>query len=281
MIGYALKDRYRIETRLGRRGNETVYRCFDAAFRRPASLRIIAVEKADDVDRMLRQLGELFLLEHPNLLTFYDFGRANDGIFTVTEHVQGPTLQEVLAARQPLPPEQVLRVANEVLRGLEHIHEAGLLHCELTPSQIILSRGVLIREAGLACLLAGQHTGMDKRAYHYTSPEQLAGQPPDARSDLYSAGVILFEMLTGEMLFRGDRESVKAQQREGLPPTPCLPPPAGKVLEKLLSPDPAERHDSAARLRGELEKALSAAPIEKAASQKERPTPDAVVGYAT
>ncbi len=259
---------YEIIEPLGAGGMGEVYRAHDAQLGRDVAIKVLAGHLAGDADvraRFDREARAIAALSHPNLLTIYEFTVAGDTPFAVMELLEGETLRRRMA-RAPVPWHSALEIMESVAEGLSAAHLKGVIHRDLKPDNIfITSSGIVkILDFGLAARMAVQTApsadvtaaqtmpGVVLGTIGYIAPEQLQGLPPDARSDLFSAGCVLFEMLTGSVPFAGAtiQEAIAATLRDPIPPLPLLVPPAPPELERIVErclARPIERRFGSAR----------------------------------
>jgi beta-lactam-binding protein with PASTA domain/predicted Ser/Thr protein kinase len=203
--GQVLDGRYRVESHLAHGGMADVYLATDIRLERAVALKIMRPEFASDQDfvrRFITEAKSVAALSHPNVVTVYDQGADGRILFLAMEYVPGRTLREALRERGRLSPREALDVMEQVLAGLAAAHHAGVAHRDVKPENVLLGPGhtVKVADFGLARLAAGpSHTrsGMIIGTAAYLAPEQVSGRGADARSDVYAAGVMLFELLTG------------------------------------------------------------------------------------
>jgi serine/threonine protein kinase len=236
---------YRIAGAIGEGGMGVVYRATDTRLGRDVAIKVltnIATNDADQLQRFEQEARTTGMLNHPNLLTIYDVGHDGGGPYIVSELLQGETLRDRLA-RGPLPPRRAIDAALQVAQGLAAAHDKGIIHRDLKPENIFLTRDgrAKILDFGIAKLTANAAEGAFKGAatepgmvlgtVGYMSPEQVRGDAIDTRSDIFSFGVILYEILTGERAFKGDSaiETLRAILKEDPP----------ELTEKLSSVQPA------------------------------------------
>jgi serine/threonine-protein kinase len=268
---------YVILDRLGRGATSTVYRAHHPALDREVAIKILWSPLADDPDfqeRFRREARSVSRLRHPNVLTVYDFGTHNDITYMVMELLPGGTLADRLG--EPLPLEDVERILRSVAAAVDHAHSSGLIHRDIKPSNILFTRNdePVLSDFGIARLVdqTGYATGGGvKGTPTYMSPEQASGKEVVAASDLYSLGVVLFQMVTGRPPFQSENwVSLMRSHAEEVPPfartfNPRLPSAVEEVLTKALAKDPEDRYETGA--------ALTAAFAEARLKEDETPTP--------
>ena len=277
MRGALLGGRYRIMGRLARGGMATVYQARDERLERPVAIKIIDPDHADDpefVRRLSDEAKTVARLSHPNVVAVYDQGTYEDSPYVVMEFVRGRTLREVLADRRRLDPAESLAILEQILAALAVAHKAGLVHRDVKPENILISPppngsgdlidGVVkVADFGLAHPSETVASEGDKllATAEYVAPELVADRRADARSDIYSTGIVLFEMLTGRPPFEGDRPAEVAWQhvdRDVPAPSrivPGLPAFVDKVVERATRRDPADRPRDAAAMLAEVQAA--------------------------
>jgi Tol biopolymer transport system component len=249
---------------LGRGGMGEVWRARDPRLKRDVAIKVLPVAVARDPDRIARferEARAASALNHPNIVAVYDIGRDNDTYWIASELVTGSTLRRVIEAG-PIPAPRAIEIAVQVAAGLAAAHAAGLVHRDLKPDNIMVTRGgqVKILDFGLA---KQRHTAQDSATTDltdegavlgtagYMAPEQVRGEPVDHRSDLFSFGVVLYEMLSGRRAFAGGSsvEVMNAILKEDPPELPASVPPAlGRIVRRCLEKEPARRFQSAADL---------------------------------
>lgn len=271
-----IAGRFRIECEIGTGGMGTVYRATHLGLERPVAVKIIKQEFAGDrdvADRFLREARTMARLRHPHAAMIFDAGNLPDGRhFIIMEFVEGTTLSEALVRDGRFSAERAVRIAVQICEVLEEAHQLGIIHRDLKPSNIMLNeRGVCVLDFGVAKVLvtpdstathattgSGQIVGTPR----YMSPEQCLGQRVGARSDLYSLGVVLYEMLAGRPPFVDVLPSavLVKQATAPAPPLPQMRPDIPKQLaiavHSLLAKRPEDRPRTAATARAMLEKSL-------------------------
>lgn len=266
---------YQIEEKLGQGGMATVYKGYHARLDRHVAIKVLhAVFKDDDsfLRRFTREAQVVARLEHNNIVPVYDFAEHEGYPYLVMRFVQGETLKERLS-QGTLSTKEIVRVASSIAGGLDYAHKQGVLHRDIKPSNILLTKGggVFIADFGLARITqSGESTlsqDMIMGTPQYISPEQAKGNTDlDGRTDIYSFGIIVYEMVTGRVPFASDTGySVIHSQIFDPPPPPSslndkISPDLEAVLLKVLSKDPAERYASAGEFMAAFKEALEDAP---------------------
>ncbi len=265
--GTVVAGKYRINGEIGRGGMGVVYEAEDLRLKRPVALKFLPAELTDNPEarqRFVHEAQAASILDNPHICTIHEIGEGEDGrMFIAMALCHGESLRTMIR-RGPVAPAEALSLAAQVAEGLAAAHAAGIVHRDIKPANILVTREGTARIAdfGLAKIAGEARLTRDGRAVGtvaYMSPEQLQGAEVDARSDVWSLGVVLYEMLTGRLPFRGDNEHSLAYaivnagtpSFEGLLPGP--PPGCAEVLERALAPDPAGRYASAVELAEALE----------------------------
>jgi serine/threonine-protein kinase len=259
--------RYTVERTLGGGGMAVVYLALDRELDRPVAIKVLAGHVLGDEafrERFVREARMAARLSHPNVVSIYDTGEDDGRPFIVMEYVEGETLAEFGSRRERVPPGEVVNLALQICGGLEHAHEAGLVHRDVKP-QNLLVRGqdgvVKIADFGIArSAEATQLTqaGTVLGTAAYLAPEQAAGGEVSPATDLYSLGAVLYELLTGRPPYRFESliELAFKQQEQAVEPVrehaPEVPEPLEDVVMRCLARNPAYRPESAAALAREL-----------------------------
>ena len=244
-IGRLIDGRYRVESLIARGGMATVYLGTDTRLDRTVALKIMHAELANDEDfvrRFVVEARSIARLSHPNVVTVFDQGTDGRTLYLAMEHVPGRTLRDLLNERGRLGPDEALDIMDGVLAGLAAAHDAGIAHRDVKPENVLLTDSMVIKVAdfGLARLLAGvseTKSGMIIGTAAYLAPEQVAGQTADARTDVYAAGVMLFELLTGTQPHTGDTPLAVAYKHvnEVVPPPSSVVPALPSALDTLVA----------------------------------------------
>ena len=264
----ALADRYRIERELGAGGMATVYAAEDVRHRRRVAVKVLRSELAAALgaERFLREIETTANLRHPHILPLYDSGEAGGFLYYVMPLIEGESLRDRLGREKPLAIDDALQIAREVADALGYAHTHGVIHRDIKPENILLESGhAVVADFGIAkavSTLDGGHltqTGLAVGTPAYMSPEQvLADDSLDGRSDLYSLGCVLFEMLTGEAPFAASTPQRTIARRLTEAPPQCIAhrPDVGAQLsgavQRVLATDPAERPATAAEFAKSL-----------------------------
>src|SRR5437868_14271985 len=228
MVGEVLADRYELEELVGSGGMSSVYRAHDRLLDRKVALKILHeqyTEDADYVERFRREARAVAALSHPNIVTVIDRGEHENKQFIVFEYIDGENLKALIQRRGPAPVVTALELALQVARGLSFAHQQGLVHRDVKPQNVLLNGDgeAKVTDLGIARSLDVKHgvtqTGTVLGTSDYIAPEQAQGQRVDEHTDVYSLGVVLYELLTGELPFSGDNfVAVAMQHINELPP---------------------------------------------------------------
>jgi tetratricopeptide (TPR) repeat protein len=264
----ALDGRYRIERLLGEGGMATVYLAFDTRHDRPVAIKVLrpGIAAAYGAQRFLSEIRVTARLQHPNVLPLFDSGDADGLLYYVMPFVAGESLRELLRRESSLPVQEVVRIARAVASALDHAHRQGVVHRDVKPGNVLLSEGEpLVCDFGIALTVdsAGDErlteAGASPGTSAYMSPEQAFGGEVGPRSDVYSLGCVVFEMLTGEPPFAGRNPQV-VRFRHASEPIPSVrdrrstvPPHVEDAVARALSKEPAARFESATAFVDALE----------------------------
>ena len=266
-IGKMLDDRYEILELIGTGGMANVYKARCHRLNRLVAIKILKSDLADNADFRRRFHDEsqaVAQLSHANIVSVYDVSTNPDREYIVMELIDGITLKQYMERRGRMDWRESLHFITQIMRGLSHDHSRGIIHRDIKPQNIMVLRdgSVKVADFGIACLAnAGQTLTQEALgSVHYISPEQARGDRIDARSDIYSAGVVLYEMLTGRLPFEGDSAvSVAIQHLSSVPLAPrdidpSIPEPLELICMKAMNSDPNKRYASADAMIEDLEK---------------------------
>ncbi|HYX60538.1 MAG TPA: Stk1 family PASTA domain-containing Ser/Thr kinase [Streptosporangiaceae bacterium] len=276
-----LGGRYELDGVVGRGGMAEVYRARDIRLDRIVAIKTLRTDLARDQifqARFRREAQSAASLNHPSIVAVYDTGEdMTSGVpvpYIVMEYVDGRTVRDLLQEGHRLLPERSLEIIDGVLRALDYSHQAGIVHRDIKPGNVMVTRNgdVKVMDFGIARAMSDAQATMTQTAQvigtaQYLSPEQARGERVDSRSDLYSTGCLLYELLTGRPPFTGDSPVAIAYQhvRENpVPPSrvdPDVPPWADGIVLKAMAKSPADRYQTAADMRADLQRAASGMPV--------------------
>jgi serine/threonine-protein kinase len=278
LVGQVLDDKYRLDQWLGEGGMGTVYRATHLLIDRPVAVKVLHARFVEDEaaqQRFRREARAAGRLQHPNAVAVTDFGRTSEGcVYIVMELLEGRTLREVLAQDAPLPTERAVALMSQIAAAVEAAHDAGVIHRDLKPANIFAVQrkgqpaALKVLDFGIAKLAAESlddsdaknltQTGVMIGTPRYMSPEQCDGEHLTPASDVYSLGIILYEMLTGETPFNGASPLAVALQHSSKPPrppreiVPTIPTELERIVLLALAKKPADRPADAGAFREEL-----------------------------
>ena len=255
-----LNNRYHLEERQGSGGMATVYRAHDLNLDRTVAIKILKKDFSHDMafrERFHQEAKAAARLSHPNIVTVYDFGLDADQLFIVMEYIPGVDLKTTMRQNGRLSIEETLELITQACAGLGHAHQAGLVHCDVKPQNMLVTpdRRLKVVDFGIARALAtispDEQSEIVWGSPQYFSPEQAAGSAPSPASDVYSLGVMMFEMLTGQLPFISKSpEELARLHRESPPPAPrsinpAIPFALEQILYKALSKESSLRYPTA------------------------------------
>ena len=265
-IGKMLDNRYEILERIGTGGMAIVYKAKCHRLNRLVAIKILKSDLAQNEEFRRRFNAEsqaVAQLSHPNIVSVYDVSRGGDMEYIVMELIDGITLKQYMEKRGQLNWRESLHFITQIMRGLSHAHSRGIIHRDIKPQNIMVLRdgSVKVADFGIACLADSAQTLTQEAlgSVHYISPEQARGDRPDARSDIYSSGVVLYEMLTGRLPFEGESAvSVAIQHLSSIPLAPReinpdIPEQLELICMKAMAPDMEHRYQSADAMIADLE----------------------------
>ena len=259
--------RYEVVSELGRGAMGVVYKALDPTIGRTVALKTMRIdvhglETEDILRRFKNEARAAGVLNHPNIVTIYDAAEQDGTFYMAMEYMEGTTLHSILAEKRVLAPEEIIQISRQVCKGLDYAHSHGIIHRDIKPANIMITANgtVKIMDFGIAKAGGGMtNTGQVLGTPNYMSPEQVKGKPLDGRSDLFSFGVMLYEMVTGEKPFVGQNVTTiiyKIVHENPIPPRDLdvtIHPGLSAVVTKALAKPPDERYQSGAELTHDLE----------------------------
>lgn len=263
-----LNNRYRLLDVIGSGGMAVVYKGVDVLLHRPVAIKVLREAYASDptfLSRFQKEARSAAQLDHPNVVTIYDVGEDHGRHYIVMEYVDGEDLKTLIRRQGRLSVEQAVNIATQIAAGVGHAHKAGIVHCDIKPQNVLVTWEGVAKVADFGIARALSESGLtDSEVVWgsplYFSPEQAAGERPIPASDVYSIGVVLYEMLAGEPPFQAEKPTALALMhlREEPPPltsrNPQVPPQLEWIVRKLMSKEPANRYRTADQLAIVLEK---------------------------
>ena len=273
MIGRLISGRYRIEAVVGTGGMAVVYRALDIQLNEVVAIKVLRPEYETDMEfvrRFSREAEAAAKMSHENIVNLLDVGIEGDMRYIVMEYVDGLTLKEMIREEGRIHPDVALRMTIRILAAVDHAHRNGIVHRDIKPQNILVDKKGRVRVAdfGIARLKASQTTQIDQNgsamgSVHYLSPEQARGEVADEQSDLYSVGIVLYEMLTGSVPFDGDTTISVALKHVSEEPTSmrsrnsAVSRALDEVVMRALCKDKQRRYQSAAEMATDLKKTIS------------------------
>ncbi|SFS61443.1 Stk1 family PASTA domain-containing Ser/Thr kinase [Paenibacillus sp. BC26] len=270
MIGHELGGRYEIITRIGGGGMALVYKAHDILLNRNVAVKVLRQQFVHDeefIRRFRREAQSAASLSHSNVVSIYDVGQEDDTHYIVMEYVEGNNLNEIIKERAPLQTEEAVRIAIQICDALEHAHYNQIIHRDIKPHNILIGKNgrVKVTDFGIARAVTSStitQTGSVVGSVHYFSPEHAKGVVTGEKSDLYSLGIVLYQMVTGKLPFLGESPisvALKHLQETFAEPrtmNPYIPQSVENVILRAMRKNPAERYASAKEMLLDLETCL-------------------------
>ncbi len=267
-VGQIFDNRYRIERVIGIGGMAIVFKATDLLMRRVVAVKILKDEIAGDepsVKRFINEYKAIAMLSHPNIVNIYDVSVRENIKYIVMEYVDGITLKNYMRHREVLNLREIVSYTTQILRALDHAHKKGIIHRDIKPQNIMLLKNGIIKvmDFGIAKLPNAETVTLTDKAIgtvYYISPEQVEGGQIDSRSDLYSLGVMLYEMATGQLPFTADTPvSVALMQvnETAVPPreiNPQIPVGLEQIICRAMEKNPDDRYQSAEDMLSHIQK---------------------------
>ena len=273
-----INDRYEIGRRVGRGGMAEIFQARDILLDRSVAIKVLFAEFAVDpafVERFRREAQSAAGLNHPNIVGVYDWGRVNNTYYIAMEFVDGRTLADIIRQSNTFTPVQVCDVISEVALALDSAHQNGVIHRDVKPGNILISTTgqVKVADFGIARALGAgieqnlTQTGAVMGTATYFSPEQAQGAPTDQRSDIYSLGIVMYEMLAGTVPFTGENAVAIAYKQVHEDPTPLdrlnksIPIGLAAIVTKCMAKSPDDRYSTAGEVRDDLRRFVDGLPV--------------------
>lgn len=272
--GKVLKGRYRIVKKIGSGGMADVYLGYDTVLERNVAVKLMHPHYASDenfVRRFKREAQAAANLNHPNIVSVFDWGAEDSTYFIVMELIKGKTLKEIIKERGALPVKQAIDIAKQIASALAFAHKHEVVHRDIKPQNIIITDDGLVKVTDFGIARAKSSavtdTGTVMGSVHYISPEQAQGLPATELSDIYSLGVVMYEMLTGNLPYTGDTAvAIAMKHATEQPPRPSslnpeISPELEKIILKAMAKDPFDRYQSAEEILADLRNLESGRPV--------------------
>ncbi|MGQ8874054.1 Stk1 family PASTA domain-containing Ser/Thr kinase [Paenibacillus sp. TSA_86.1] len=270
MIGHQLGGRYEVIERVGGGGMALVYKAQDLLLNRNVAIKVLRQQFVHDeefIRRFRREAQSAASLSHPNVVSIYDVGQEDEVHYIVMEYVEGKNLNEIIKERAPLQVDEAVHIASQIADALDHAHHNQIIHRDIKPHNILIGRNgrVKVTDFGIARAVTSTtitQTGSVVGSVHYFSPEHAKGIVTGEKSDLYSLGIVLYQMLTGQLPFLGESPisvALKHLQEEFDEPrkfNPLIPQSVENVILKSMRKNPQERYQSAKEMQHDLETCL-------------------------
>ncbi len=275
MLGSVFGGRYRIREKVGSGGMSDVYLADDLTLNRPVAVKVLHPEYARDpgyIQRFRYEAQAAANLNHPNIVSVYDWGNEGEAYYIVMEYVEGRELKDLLREQGAFAPERAAEVAAEIAAALQFAHRRNLVHRDIKPQNVIITPAgqVKVMDFGIARAASGTgitQTGVVMGTAQYIAPEQAQGLSVDGRADIYSLGIVLYEMLTGRVPFDDENPLTVAYRQvrdDPVPPSviaPGMPPAMEAIVMKALAKNPANRYQTAQEFKADLLRFLEGMPV--------------------
>jgi len=270
MIGHTLSGRYELLARVGGGGMALVYKARDLLLNRFVAVKVLRQQFTHDdefVKRFRREAQAAASLSHPNIVSIYDVGQVEDTYYIVMEYIDGANLNEIIRDRAPLQPDEAVRITSQICDALDHAHHNQIIHRDIKPHNILIGNNgrVKVTDFGIARAVTSStitQTGSVVGSVHYFSPEHAKGVATGEKSDIYSLGIVLYQMLTGRLPFLGESPisvALKHLQEPFEAPrdvNPYIPQSVENIILKAMRKNPLERYQSATEMLRDLETCL-------------------------
>ncbi|MGM9928894.1 MAG: Stk1 family PASTA domain-containing Ser/Thr kinase [Bacillus sp. (in: firmicutes)] len=270
LIGKRIYGRYKIVEMIGGGGMANVYLAKDMILEREVAIKILRMDFNNDeefIKRFNREAQSATSLAHPNIVSIYDVGEENDIYFIVMEYVKGYTLKQYIQQHHHIPIEKSMSIMEQITSAIEHAHQHGIIHRDIKPQNILIDENghVKITDFGIATALSATtitQTNAVLGSVHYLSPEQARGGMANKKSDIYSLGIVMFELLTGRLPFSGESAvSIALKHLQSSTPSlkrwnPNIPQSVENIVLKATAKDPFNRYDSVRQMKEDIATAL-------------------------
>ncbi|MCS4486217.1 Stk1 family PASTA domain-containing Ser/Thr kinase [Staphylococcus americanisciuri] len=283
MIGRKIGERYEIQQVLGGGGMSKVYGAMDTILNRKVAIKLIHIspsEKQATIDRFEREVQNTTQLSHPNIVSVLDVGEEDDCFYLVMEYIEGPTLSEYIKTHGALEPQKAIDFIEQVLQGIQHAHEQGIVHRDIKPQNIMIDGQDTVKIVDFGIAKALSETTMTQTNHvigtvQYLSPEQAKGEKTGERTDIYSIGIVLYEMLTGEAPFKGETAvSIAIKQiQEPVPNAteahPNIPQALSNVVLKATEKEQGNRYKTVSEMAYDVATTLAPSRANEAVYEKD------------
>lgn len=258
-----LNNRYRLVAQQGSGGMAVIYKAVDQTLGRTVAVKVLRPSLITDptfLERFRNEARHIARLSHPNIVTVHDFQQDGNTYYIVMEFVEGQDLKRLIRTQAPFSVERALNIAIQICAGIGYAHRSGVVHADVKPQNILVKADDMVKVTDFGIALALSDASIAQRqkvvwgSPHYFSPEQAQGERPTPASDVYSLGVVIFEMLTGRLPFIGtDQQELALAHIRDAPPSasdfnPAVPSQLEKIIQKVMSKEPSARYRTAEQL---------------------------------